>query len=546
LELELQLIFSLRKKIIQPQFTKEKNMKIIAALQRLTAAAAFAAALLTGVPVLAAVITMQPEYQQQVIAPEAEKVELVIRFKAPALPSSAGDRAPLALALVIDRSGSMDENGKLNYAKSAAANLVRQLNDKDVASLVVYDSKVEELFPARHMTSANRQKILRFINSLEPGGSTFLSGGLEAGARQMERADSPGQKRVILLSDGLANVGVSDHSSLAAMAARIRQKGVSLTTMGLGRDYDEDLMQLIAQRGGGNYYYIRRPQDAERYFASELKGIMAGVSKNITLTFTLNDNVLEVMVYGYTLERQEREYALDISDFYGEEERTMVMELTVKPAGGGQVLDLGSLNLRYQSLAENGGPETVVLPLRVEVSPDAQLQQASINREAQAQVLAARVDANYAKALDEAKAGNYEQAEAIVADNKVLLAESPLTAGNELLSGKLEAMDLESQRISAVAAAPAPMQQEYIKQARERVYKVSQGKGNAEQMREGSEGLEVELLQNALSKAGFYNGPVDGIFGPGVSAAVRRFQSANGLSADGIAGPQTQEKLGLY
>jgi murein L,D-transpeptidase YcbB/YkuD len=202
--------------------------------------------------------------------------------------------------------------------------------------------------------------------------------------------------------------------------------------------------------------------------------------------------------------------------------------------------------LRYQSLAENGAQETVVLPLRVEISPDPQRQQGSINRAAQAQVLAARVDANYTKALDEAKAGNYEEAEAIVADNKVLLAESPLTADNALLSGKLEAMELESQRMSAVAAAPAPMQQEYIKQARERVYKVSQGKGNAEQMREGSQGLEVELLQNALNKAGFYNWPVDGIFGPEVSAAVRRFQSANGLSADGIAGPQTQEKLGLY
>ncbi|MDR1396595.1 MAG: VWA domain-containing protein [Desulfarculales bacterium] len=520
-------------------------MQAVFTLCRLAVMAALLAALFSSAPAAAA-ISMQAEYQQGVIAPDAEKVELVIRFKAPSpTPSSAG-RSPLALALVIDRSGSMDAAGKLNYAKSAIINLMEQLNDKDVVALVAYNSQVQELFSAGPMTKANRQKVLRLVEYLEADGSTFLSGGLEAGFRQMEHADAPGQKRVILLSDGIANVGETDHSRLAALASRIRQKGVTLTAMGLGQDYDEDLMQLIAQRGGGNYYYIRRPKDADRYFASELKGVMAGVSKDITLTFTLNDNVLDVRVYGYTVERQGNEYGLDISDFYGDEERTMVMELTVKPEAGSPALDLGSLNLRYRSLSGEGAQETVVLPLRVEISPEPERRQASINQDAQALVLAARVDANYAKALDEAKAGNYEQAEAIVADNKVMLEQSPLTADSELLGSKFEAMELEERRMSAMAAAPAAMQEDYIKQARSRVYKAGQGKNNAVQMKEGSQGLEVELLQEALNQAGFYNGPVDGIFSPEVSAAVRRFQSAKGLSADGVAGPQTQEKLGLY
>ncbi|MDR1396594.1 MAG: VWA domain-containing protein [Desulfarculales bacterium] len=530
-------------------------MQAFFTLRRL-AAAVFAAALLGGAPLLAFAaksgplppatdITVQPEYEQSVIAPETERVALAIRFKAPPLT----EQAPLALALVIDRSGSMDGD-KLNYAGSAAAGLVEQLDEKDTAALVTYDSMVDELFPAAAMTEDNRGQILDLISSssLTAGGSTFLSGGLEVGFWQMEQADSPGQKRVILLSDGMANVGVTDPSSLADMAAQFRQKGVTLTTIGMGSDYDEELMQLLAQKGGGNYYYIRRPQDAERYFDRELKDAMAGVSKDITLVLNLNDNVLEARVYGYTLERRGNEYMVDISDFYGDEERTMVIEMTVKPSpkDRDRLLELGVLNLRYNSLDETGGRQDVTVPLWVEVSPNRGRQRASINVDIQALVLAARVDANYVKALDEARAGNYEQAEAIVADNRALLAHSSLTRDSELLRARQEAMELESRRLADLDGASDSARDDYIKLARVRMYQMGQGRNNALQMKEGSQGLEVEFLQEALNQAGVYDGPVDGMFSPEVGAAVRRFQSAKGLRADGVAGPQTQEKLGLY
>jgi Ca-activated chloride channel family protein len=493
-----------------------------------------------------AALDLQPQYRQSVLAPGSEKVELVIQVKAMAAPGQ--ERAPLSVALVIDSSDSM-YGDQLFYAQIAAITLVRQLNDQDMAALVAYGTRVKELFPAALMTPANRQRILYLIRSLKSSGGTFMSGGLEAGFRQMGRAANPGQKRIILLSDGVPSAGETDPAILADLAARIRQAGMSLTTMiimNFGNYYNENLMQLLAQRGGGNYYRIRNPEDTELYFAGEIQDIMAGVSKDTRLTLNLNDNVLEARVYGYTPERQGQEYRLDIDDFHGDEERWLRVKLTIKPAPESRVLELGSLTLRYQPLAGNGTPESVVVPLRVEISPDQARQQASLNRQVEAWILAAQVDANYSKALDALQDYSYARAEAMVAENKALLDQNPLTAGSEILQAKQEAMEVESRRIAGLAKDSIAQLKDYLQQARQRMYRASRGRDGGERIGEGSRGAAVALLQKALSSAGVYSGPIDGIFTPAVSAAVRRFQSANGLSADGVAGPRTREKLGLY
>ena len=502
-------------------------------------------ALLVGCAPLAVAqtISIAPEYEQTIITPDSTSIHIVIRFKARPVAENTA-RAPMSLALVIDRSGSMSEAGKLSYAKMAARDLIKRLTDKDYLSLVAYDTDVEVLQPAVKMTRANQEKVLRMVDNLYPSSATNLYGGMEAGFNQLLKADTAGLKRVILLSDGLANVGTTQASQIAARASSAKQKGVTLTAMGLGEDYDEDLMQLIAQRGGGNYYYIRNPEDSSRFFASELKGVFAGVSKNINLQLILGPQVEDVKVYGYTVSGEGKERQIDLSDFYGDEERMMILEFKLKSPRTG-TLGLAGLRLEYNSLLENK-MDTQIVPLAVEVSRNASQAKASANKDVQVEVLALQADEKYAQALSAASEGRFAEAEQIVADTRAQLSSNPLTSQSELLSSRQEAMTLEEERISAVAAAPVAQQQDYIKQGRNRIYNASMGKINMQQMSNGSSGLEVELLQNALSKLGFYSGPINGIYSDDVEEAVKSYQQSQGLKADGIAGPATQNALGLY
>lgn len=507
--------------------------------------AALAFVLLLGVPAGWAAdpaVSLKAEYEQTVIAPNATTVHIVINFKA--MPVKVeGERKPMSLALVIDRSGSMSEAGKLEYAKMAARDLVNRLNEQDSLALVVYDTQVELLFPLAKMTKANRDRVLARINKLQPSSATNLSGGMQRGFEQLLKADSAGLKRAILLSDGLANQGETVPSRIAAMAAKARDKGVTLTAMGLGEDYDEDLMQLIAQRGGGNYYYIRHPEDSSRFFASELKGVIGSVTKDVRLYLTLGDKVKDVKIYGYTQSGEGRERQVDISDFYSDEERMMVIEYQVEP-GAGEMLGLGGVRLSYESLLGDGRLSETAIPLVVSVSADENKQRQSMNQDAQVQVLAVQADEQYALALDAASEGRFEEAEKIINDTRAELSNSNISSA--VLESKQESLQVESQRIQAVAAAPASAQQDFVKQGRSRIYNSSKGNANMEQMKEGSSGLEVELLQKALTQAGFYHGPVDGVYSQAVQSAVRDFQKSKGLTVDGIAGPATQNALGLY
>ncbi len=495
-------------------------------------------------PATAYTITVQPEYEQTIIAPDSSSVHVVIRFRAQPAPQITA-RAPMSLALVIDRSGSMSEAGKLSYAKMAARDLVNRLNEKDFLSLVVYDTNVEVLMPLSKMTRTNQAKVLRLIDELRPSSATNLSGGMQAGVKQIAKADTPGVKRVILLSDGLANQGETMASRIAALAAQSKRGGVSITAMGLGEDYDEDLMQLIAQRGGGNYYYIRNPEDSSRFFASELKGVLAGVSKNITLELVLGEGVRDVKVYGYNLTGSGRNRQVDISDFYADEERMMVIEYQLKPLSG-DALSLGDVRLNYESLPNGGKPELQDLPLAVKVSANKEAQEASVNKDAKVEVLALQSDEKYAAAVTAVSEGRYEEASRIVAQTESEIKASAYASGSAVLADKQRALLVERQRIAAMPAAPAAEQQDFVKQARNRIYNASQGKMNMQRMSLGSQGLEVELLQNALAKQGLYKGPIDGNYSAEVETAVKTFQKNNHLTVDGVAGPETQNAMGLF
>jgi Ca-activated chloride channel family protein len=169
----------------------------------------------------------------------------------------AGRAAPLDVAFVLDRSGSM-RGGKLDLAKEGVDLAVARLRDADRTALVVYDDEVDTVQPLALATPRLKASLRLALHGVDPGGSTYLSGGWVAGCHQLAEAPpvrNAGStasriRRVILLTDGLANVGILDPTVLARHAGELRRRGIATTTVGVGQDFDEGLLSAMAEAGG--------------------------------------------------------------------------------------------------------------------------------------------------------------------------------------------------------------------------------------------------------------------------------------------------------
>jgi Ca-activated chloride channel homolog len=279
----------------------------------------------------------------------------------------AADRSPLNLSVVLDRSGSMGVLGKLKRAKEAASLLVRRLGDGDGVSVVAYDDEVRTV--AGRMTGAQRQELLGRIGQLGPGGSTNLSGGWLRGRELVAQAlVDGGVNRVLLLTDGLANVGITDPHQLTELVRSAAARGVSTTTIGFGQDYDERLLRALAEAGGGNTYYIEQPDQAPSVFEAEIQGLMALAAQNVAITVTPAPAAELAAVHHRYPSQTTADGALrlELGDLYAFEPRSLLSEFLISDDDAAEV-DVATLTLEAHVLLAGGGVEkrTVTLPIRV-------------------------------------------------------------------------------------------------------------------------------------------------------------------------------------
>jgi Ca-activated chloride channel family protein len=259
-------------------------------------------------------------------------------------------RKPMNLCVVLDRSGSMADERKIDYAKAALTTLIRQLSPRDILSVVIYDDVVEVLRPAANLR--DREQLLGRINEVFPRGSTNLGGGLIEGLQQVSRnSGTEYVNRVILFSDGLANQGITDPHTLNSIVRRSRHQGISVTTMGVGLDYNENLMAGLAEHGGGRYYFIESPRSIAHILRREFDTMTAILAQNAVLEITLGPGFRVADVIGYTWEQTGNRCMIPLGDLAAGETQEITLELQAPEGKGRAEVAYGVLRFTSDVLA---------------------------------------------------------------------------------------------------------------------------------------------------------------------------------------------------
>ena len=256
------------------------------------------------------------------------------------------DRPPLNLALVLDKSGSMGDEGKMDYVRQAAHMLVNRMGPEDRLTIVTYNNQVRVPISARRVR--NRQYFHRIIDGIYPGGRTFLSGGLEEGFRQARKYRKKGYvSRVILLSDGLANVGLTDARQLSRRAGIMYESGVAVSTFGMGYDFDENLLASMATGGGGSYYYISRPGDILAALQKEFNLAAGTVASGVEIIIRPLDGCRFESAPGHGWKLEGSSAVIGLGDLSAGETRTLMARMTV-PTGNLGDQGVADIALRYR------------------------------------------------------------------------------------------------------------------------------------------------------------------------------------------------------
>lgn len=371
-------------------------------------------------------------------------------------------RSPVNLAVVIDRSGSMS-GAKIENARRAAQRLVDLLTDDDRISVVHYGTDVNAL-GGLFATAENKLKLKRYIANISDEGGTNIGDGLAAGQRHIERAKSDFRvNRLLLLSDGQPTVGITSSQGLINVVRRIRNSGVSVTSLGVGSDFNEDLMQRLADVGGGSYGFINNAAATADLFQRDLEQAGTMVARTANLSFTLPEGVRFVEVYGRPVSQVGNTVTIGLPDFSARQVEKLVVHFTASPSVRSGSVDIAGFSLNYTDLLTEK-PADARLSLSAMVTEDSTL--ALGKRDKAAVVLAnkARVAVNYQKAAEAIEGGDFDRARRTLQANDAIFFEADEVAGQGSMADE-RATNANIFGLSTSAPTAAPEQRrEAVKQ----------------------------------------------------------------------------------
>jgi Ca-activated chloride channel family protein len=371
-------------------------------------------------------------------------------------------RAPVNLALVIDRSGSMSGE-KIMQARRAALRLVDLLDDADRLAIVHYGSDVR-FFAGEFATPENKDRMRRYIRNISDEGGTNIGDGLMAGKAQLDKARSDFTvNRLILLSDGQPTVGITSEPGLANVASRIRSAGTTVTSLGVGADFNEDLMRRLAEIGGGSYGFIRDAESTAALFERDLQQAGTMVARSVAVSFEVPAGIEFREVFGRPVMRSGNRVTVQMPDFSARQVEKLVVHLTASASGAESApVDVADFRLDYTDLLTSSAADANV-KLAAMVTNDRSL--ADQRRDKDAFVLAtrARASQNVEKAAVAMQRGRFQEAQQLIQQNTVLFDDAAPVAGHDEFEGDYAANKAQADVARKAPAAPAAVQSESVK-----------------------------------------------------------------------------------
>ena len=361
----------------------------------------------------------------------------------------ANAKRPLMnIALVVDRSGSMSAHGRIENARRAAAMAVDRMGRDDILALVSYDDKIEVDVPATKVTS--RGDIKSRIDKLTPRGSTAIHAALLAGANEVRKFKTSDRvNRIILISDGLANVGPSKPQDFVSLGRELASEGITVSTIGLGTGYNEDLMAGLAKSADGGHVFVQESADLAQFLARELDDAAGTVGQEAEIIIKVKDGVKPLRSLGRDAEITGDRIIFRVGTLLGGVEQVLLAELEVAASAARDAEALASVEVAYADSA-SGTRHVTSTSISARFEIDRDRSEKSANAVVQRDVATLTSRAARSEAVKLRDAGKIDEARAKFRANAEVVRQwqSRLPGGASYapLKGELEA--------SEAAAAP--------------------------------------------------------------------------------------------
>jgi len=292
-------------------------------------------------------LALSARWERPVIAGTGDRTALMLRITTGPAPAAAHERAPIDLAFALDRSGSM--SGTIGLAKEAVLTAIDCLDGRDRIAVVAFDDRLETVQPLAHATPGVKAGLRAALAPIDARGSTYLSGGWLMACQQLAAAEreASGDGRVqrsVLVTDGLANVGITDRGELAHHAAQLRTRGITTSAIGLGRRFDEFLLSAMVEAGGGTFAFAAQASELAGFFAGEIGDLLDAVALQPTLELTWPEGLKARLVNAFPVERVGRTHTVDLRSLRSEDDLKLLFTVNSAPDVDGALVAHARLN----------------------------------------------------------------------------------------------------------------------------------------------------------------------------------------------------------